>query len=378
MPENLPPEIVALRDRVDDLARSVLVPLRDDAALTPRTRADRVRSASKEAGVFAMTQPAEFGGSGASLLALTVVRDTLGSHNVSHLGGIFGPGPGVLGGVGEPLKSKYLAPVLAGEKRGAFGFTEPDKAERATWARLDGDALIINGQKSYVTGGADADFINVLVEVDDRGPAMVVVDRDAPGVDVVRTFASMDGSHHAYMEFRDVRVPAAHIIGEAGRGLPRAMRQIGDTRLAFAAESVGLARWVIDFVTDHISAPHRSGTPLGAREGVRLRYADMRIRAYAARSMVYRTARLGDALRTQGAGGNIINEGIAAKVFATEAIGDIVDMGIQLVGGIALRDGHPLQALYRRVRAMRLAEGASDVLRLSLARGRLDLGQGRI
>ena len=71
----------------------------------------------------------------------------------------------------------------------------------------------------------------------------------------------------------------------------------------------------------------------------------MRIRAYAARSMVYRTARLGDA------GENIINEGIAAKVFATEAVGDIVDTGIQLVGGGALRSGHPLEALYRRVRA---------------------------
>ena len=223
-----------------------------------------------------------------------------------------------------------------------------------------------------MTGGASADFINVLVEIETHGPAMVVIDRQAPGVRIRRTFGSVDGSHHAYMEFRDVRLPASHIVGEPGRGLPRAMRQIGDTRLALAAESVGLCRWVIDFVTDHISSPHRSGAPLGTREGVRLRYADMRIRAYAARSMVYRTARLGDA------GENIINEGIAAKVFATETVGEVVDTGIQLLGGGALRSGHPLEALYRRVRALRLAEGASDVLRLNLARGRLDLAKGRI
>ncbi|MCY4059974.1 MAG: acyl-CoA dehydrogenase, partial [Gammaproteobacteria bacterium] len=232
--------------------------------------------------------------------------------------------------------------------------------------------LTVNGQKSYVTGGASADFVNVLVEIEEHGPAMVVIDREASGVRIRRTFGSVDGSHHAYMEFRDVRLPASHIVGEPGRGLPRAMRQIGDTRLALAAESVGLCRWVIDFVTDHILSPHRSGAPLGSREGVRLRYADMRIRAYAARSMVYRTARLGDA------GENIINEGIAAKVFATETVGEIVDTGIQLVGGGALRSGHPLEALYRRVRALRLAEGASDVLRLNLARGRLDLAKGRI
>ncbi len=371
MPDRLPQDTTALRDRVTTLAHDVLVPLRDDSSIDPGDRAARIREASKQAGVFSMAQPEEFGG-GATLLELTVVRDTLGAHNVCHLPGIFGPGPGVLGGVGEPLRSRYLAPVLAGEKRGAFGFTEPDDAERPTSARLDGDTLIVNGQKSYVTGGADADFINVLVEVEGRGPAMVVIDREAPGVDVVRTFGSVDGSRHAYMEFRDVRVPEAHIIGRPGEGLPRAMRQIGDTRLAMAAESVGLARWVIDFVTEHIAKPHRSGTPLAAREGVRLRYADMRIRAYAARSMVYRTARLGDA------GENIINEGIAAKVFATEAVGDIVDTGIQLVGGAALRSGHPLEELYRRVRALRLAEGASDVLRLNLARGRLDLAKGRI
>lgn len=371
MPEQLPPETAALLERVDRLARDVLVPLRDDAGLDSAERADRVRAASKDAGIYAMAQPAEFGG-GATLLALTVVRDTLGAHNVCHLPGIFGPSPGVLGGVGEPLRSQYLAPLLAGEKRAAFGFTEPDDADRATWGILDGGMLTVNGQKSYVTGGASADFINVLVEIEEHGPAMVVIDREAPGVHIRRTFGSVDGSHHAYVEFRDVRLPATHIIGEPGRGMPRAMRQIGDTRLALAAESVGLCRWVIDFVTDHIASPHRSGAPLGTREGVRLRYADMRIRAYAARSMVYRTARLGDA------GENIINEGIAAKVFATEAVGDIVDTGIQLVGGGALRSGHPLEALYRRVRALRLAEGASDVLRLNLARGRLDLAKGRI
>ena len=372
MPELLDAELKALRDRVDALAAETLESLRDDASLDAATRAARVRAASKAAGIFPMTQPKAFGGSSATLLALTVVRDGLGAHNVAHLGGIFGPGPGVLGGAEEPLRSTHLAPVLAGEKRGAFGFTEPDDAERATWGRVQGDSLIVNGRKSYVTGGANADFINTLVEIEEIGPSMVVIDRNTPGVVVQHIFGTIDGTHHAAIAFEDVQVPKAHIIGKPGGGLPRALRQIGDTRLAFAAEAAGLARWVIDFVEAHIQAPHRSGAPLGDREGVRLRYADMRIRAYAMRSMVYRTARLGDA------GENIVNEGIAAKVFCTEGIGEIVDAGIQLVGGIALRDGHPLESLYRRVRSMRLAEGASDVLRLNLARGRLDLDKGRI
>jgi acyl-CoA dehydrogenase len=148
------------------------------------------------------------------------------------------------------------------------------------------------------------------------------------------------------------------------------MRQIGDTRLAIAAEAVGLARWAVEFTAQHLKAPHHSGEPLGSREGVRLRYADLRIRTYAARSMLYRTARLGEA------GANIVNEGIACKVFATETVSDVVDGAIQLVGGKALTVGHPLEQLYREVRALRLAEGASDVLRLNLARGSLDLEKG--
>ena len=367
MPESLSPELERLRDDTDALAREVLAPLAADAA---GNRA-RIVAASKEAGLFTMTQPRALGGAEATTLALTVVRDTLGSHNMTHLP-VFGPGPGVLAGAGEPIASRYLGPLMAGAKRGSFGFTEPDDAERATWGRLDGDTLTVNGQKSYVTGGADADFINALVEIEDAGPAMVVIDTDREGVRIRDRFGSLDGTHHAYFEFHDVAVPAANIVGKPGDGLPRALRQIGDTRVAFAAESVGLMRWVLDFVTTHLEAPHRSGAPLGAREGVRLRYADLRIQAYAARSMVYRTARLADA------GENVVNEGIACKVFATETVGNVVDTAIQLVGGKALTIGHPLEQLYRRVRALRLAEGASDILRLNLARGRLDLKKGRV
>ena len=367
MPESLSPDLAKLRDDTDVFARDVLTPLADNVS---GNRA-RIVSASKDAGLFAMTQPRAFGGSEAATLALTVARDTLASHNLSHLP-VFGPGPGVLAGADETLTRRYLAPLMAGEKRGSFGFTEPDDAERATWGRRRGDTLTVNGQKSYVTGGADADFINALVEIEDLGPAMVVIDTDRPGVRIRERFGSLDGTHHTYFEFHDVEVPAANVIGKPGDGRPRALRQIGDTRVAFAAESVGLMRWVLDFVTAHLEAPHRSGAPLGAREGVRLRYAELRIKAYAARSMLYRTARLADA------GENIVNEGIACKVFATEAVGEVVDTAVQLVGGKALTIGHPLESLYRRVRALRLAEGASDILRLNLARGRLDLKKGRI
>jgi len=303
---------------------------------------------------------------------LTVARETLAACNAPFMNLVFGPGPGVLAGAGDALRASHLEPLLRGEKSGAFGFTEPDDAPAPTTAIPDGDAWLVNGQKSYVTGGGGADFINTLVQIPGQGPGLLVIDTAAPGVTLTRRFESLDGSHHAAFEFHEVRVPGHHLIGKPGQGMPRAMRQIGDTRLAIAALCSGYLLWTDTFLTDHLKRPDRTGAPRGDKEGLRLRYADARIASYAVRSMLYRTARLA------AAGENIVNEGIACKVLATETVGSAVDNAIQLVGGNALVTGHPLERLYRQVRSLRLAEGGNDVLRLNLARGRLELDKGRI
>jgi acyl-CoA dehydrogenase len=375
MPETLNTALQDLKLRTERLAIEVLVPLaaRVSSGELPRATAlAEVREAAKATGLFGLTQPAEFGGQPGGPLALTLVRDTLASFNNPLSSAVLGPGPGVLAGCHPELKPTHLAPVLAGEKRAAFAITEPADAERHTWAVRDGTDLLVSGVKSYVTGGADADFINTLVELEGAGRTLVVIDRTSPGVKLIKRFESLDGSHHAVLRFDQVRVPETHLLGRPGEGMPRSMGQIGDTRLAIAAQATGLARWVLDYLNAQLSAPHRTGQPLGDREGVRLRYADLRIQAYAARSMLYRTARLAEA------GNNIRNEGMACKIFATETLSRIVDDGIQLSGGQALSIDHPLAQLYQRVRSWRIAEGANDILRINLARGALEFGLGEI
>ena len=371
MPESISNALQARRKQIRQLCVEI-GEIFADKDQAPAQRQTRITDAAKQANIYTLSQPREFGGLAAAPLEVTVVHETLGRFNLCHVAGLFGAQPGVLADVGEPLRSQYLVPMLAGEIRGAFAFTEPDSAPRTTWASVVGNQLVVNGQKSYVTGGANADYINALVEIDELGRAMVLIDMATPGIEIVDTFGSIDGSHHASMRFTDVNVPKSHIIGDPGRGMPRAMNQIGDTRLVIAAQSVGLMQWVIERTTEHLLAPHHSGEPLGKKEGVRLRYADMRIKAFAARSMLYRTARVAEA------GENVINEVMACKVFCTETIGELVDTAIQLHGGVAMRTGHPLEELFRRVRAWRLAEGASDILRLNLVRGKLDLQKGRI
>ena len=371
MPENLPLDTQELQESVRDLCGKI-AEIQTDKDLSPKEKTEQIRSASQNTGIYKLVQPKDVGGRAASNLEQVVVHDELGAHNLSHVSGIFGPSPGVLTGVGEPLRSSHLVPMLNGEKRMVFGFTEPREVEKPTSGVVDGSSLTVNGQKSYVTGGATADFINTLVHIEDQGPMMVVIDRETPGVLIKETFGSLDGSHHSYIEFHDVQVPVTNIVGKQGKGMSTAMRQISNIRLILAAQSVGICRWAISFTREHLANPARDGQPLGDKEGVRLRYADMRIKAYAARSMVYRTARLADA------GENAINEFIAAKVFATETVGEVIDTAIQLAGGRALQADHPLGELYRRVRAWKLTEGANDILRLNLARGDLELNKGTI
>ena len=380
MPDNLPENVAASRKDADSFVENVLRPLEKELETTgaiPGEIQERVRAASKESGFFYKTQPSEYGGNPAGVLELTMLRETWAASNSRLAPYIFGPGPGILHSATGDLKKNYLDAVMRGEKRGAFGFTEPDTAERPTWGRIDGDSVIVNGQKSYVTGGDTANFVSALVNVerengDKAGTAMIVIDRDASGVVIDRQFTSMEGGGHVSMVFEDVRVPIGNILGKLGEGMPRALGNIGNVRMMISAQATGMCIWALEFVEQHLLAPHRSGSPLGEREGVRMRYADMRIETYVARSALYRTARLAET------GENIVNETIATKVFCTETAGRVIDMAVQLVGGQALVVGHPLEKLYREVRSLRLVEGASDLLRINLVKGKLELEKGRI
>ena len=206
MPESISPDLQALRRRTEEFVvlATTLNKSPADAAQAAAARAP-LTAAARACGLFTMTQPREFGGSEAGPLALTVARETLAAANNPLTRFAFGPGPGVLAGAVGDVRERYLLPMLRGEKRAAFGFTEPRNAARHTWARVDADMLVINGEKAYVTGGAEADFINVLVEMDNsRARAMIVVDRDAAGVTIEERFQSLEGSSHARIAFHDV------------------------------------------------------------------------------------------------------------------------------------------------------------------------------
>ncbi len=367
MPDFLTEEQNELRQRAESLAQQISeIKL---ASSDPKQIRIQARDLSKKAGIFHLTQPTEYGGLDGTALELTIAREALANKNVGHLPGIFGQSPGLLAQASEEIQQKFLDPYLAGDLQSGFGFTEPSDAKRHTWAQLEGEELIVNGAKSYVTGGSSADFINTLVEVEDVGPAMILIETSRPGVELQKAFSSVDGSHHASFTFTNVHVPNSHLIGEAGTGMTRALEQVNSVRMAIAANCIGLNRFACDLVANHLaSTDNRSHT----NDETRVKFGRMRTQAFAARSSVYRTAHLMEA------GENCVNEIMASKILASETITELTDTAIQIVGGEALIESHPLASIFRRVRASRLAEGPTDTLHANISRGYLDLNLGRI
>ena len=243
MPESISRELLELRARIQSFVREELEPRAarlEATAEIPSDLAAEVRERSRAAGLFQLTQPKAFGGSGAGPLALTVATETLAAANsrLGHL--VFGPGPGALAQAEGALRERYLPRVMSGELRGAFAFTEERDVAGPTHAIREGDDLIVTGTKSYVTGGARADFYCVMLQVEAKdaepgGGAMVVVDRDAKGLSFDRTFESLDGSDHVELRLDRVRVPIGNVIGKIGEGIPKAMTSIGPMRTTVAA-----------------------------------------------------------------------------------------------------------------------------------------------
>jgi acyl-CoA dehydrogenase len=367
--EPLPAPLEALRQRARSFLVEELLPAeRREGVATEGDAAPElrrwVRTRADAAGLFRLAQPVELGGGGLGPLGRLAVHEAIAASG-AVLGGLVVGGSGGLLRHGTPgQRERFLLPVLRGELAAAFAFTDAREGPRTTATR-SGDGFRLTGVKSFVTDGPAADLLLTVARVvdgDGGGTAVFVVPRAAPGVTLRRTLETLDGAVHGEFELRDVAVTAADMIGEVGQGVPRALDDIVATRLHLAAMACGAGAWTLDWVLGQVDRPHRSGTPLADREGVQAMLADSAMDLYAARSAAYAAARHAESGDPAGA------EITMAKALATEAVARIVDRAIQLSGGAAVVESHPLARLYRRIRSWRIAEGTTEVLRLTIAR----------
>jgi alkylation response protein AidB-like acyl-CoA dehydrogenase len=374
MMDALPPEIASLRARLHAFLHDELLPLEREQHLgeeadAPTALRRWVRMRSDELGFFRLAQPRELGGGGLGTLGMVVLREEIAASG-SVLGRfVLGGGGGLLRHGTPEQRERFLLPVLRGELTAAFAFTDAWEGPRTSAVRR-GERFLVSGVKSFVTGGPHADLLLTVAGVTENeggptGTAVFVIPRTAPGVTLRRELRTLDGGVHGEFVFTEVAVPPSDIIGEIGKGLPRALENITAMRLGVAATACGTARWVLDYTLDQVDRPHRTGTPLAEREQVQAMIAESATELYAARAVLYAAARAAES------GADVEVEGAMAKSLATEAVGRIVDRAMQLTGGAAVVEDHPLARLYKQVRSWRIAEGTTEILRLTIARGLL-------
>jgi acyl-CoA dehydrogenase len=259
-----------------------------------------------------------------------------------------------------------LKPVLAGEIKFCFAQTEPDAgsdpANMRTRAVQDGDGFIINGTKRFITGAGRADYTQLMAVTDPEkkargGITCFAVDLKSSGVVLERQWPTMMGEAPWQIQFDNVRVPAANVIGPIGGGFSLAQKWIGEGRIkGHGARPVGIARRALDMMIEYSKVRVTFGRPLADRQAIQFMIADSAMELQAVRNMVYECAWRVDR------GEDVRDLSYMVKIMATEMACRVVDRAIQVHGGLGLMKELPLEWWYRQIRSTRITEGANEVL----------------
>ena len=315
--------------------------------------------------------PAAYGGESEVLdpLSIAVVREAL-MYSSAHLDSMFGmQGVGSYSlsvGGSEELKQQWLPRVATLDAIAALALTEPEVGSdlRAVTTRVvaDGDELVVNGRKSFITNGGVASFYCVLAR-EGEDWTMVLVPADTPGVAVVPGPDLIAPHILGEVTFTDARVPAGHRLGVPGKAFSLMLQTLAVFRVTVAASAVGLAQAALDEALHHARTRAQFGKPLLELGAVSQALALSWTEVEASRSFVYRAAALAQADPL-----GHLDLSSMAKVSATEAAGRVVDRSVQVMGRFGLVRGSKIERLYRNARPLRVYEGATEVLLDSLAR----------
>jgi acyl-CoA dehydrogenase len=327
----------------------------------------------------------EMGGLGLSHVAKAVVFEEAGYSRLGPVAlNVHAPDEGnihLLEAVASPeQKARWLAPLVAARTRSCFAMTEPapgagaDPSMLMTTAVRDGDHYVITGTKWFITGATGAAFTIVMARMEDGSASMFLADMGAPGIRVVRQMDALDACFsggHGVVEFENVRVPAANVLGEIGRGFRYAQVRLAPARLTHCMRWLGQARRAHEVAVDYARRREAFGKPLAEHEGVGFMLADNEIDLQTARLHIWHTAWLLD----QGERCNY--ESSRAKVVCSEAEWRVVDRSVQVLGGRGVTGESVVMRIFADMRAFRIYDGPSEVHRWSMAKKIVSAADGR-
>ena len=341
--------------------------------LPPDVTAGHAKRA-RELGLTATNMPAELGGGGCSTLQQVLVQEQMG-RVTNALGWVAATPPSWLPAVATPDQiERYVRPAIAGEREECYAITEEgagsDVAAITATARRDGDDYRLDGTKWHVTSYNTADYAFFQARLA-GGPhagehAMFLVDLPSPGVRVLRTpaYSHTISHHHPIVEFTDVRVPATQLIGAEGDGMSFAYEWFRFERLMVAARCLGAAERLTAEMTAFATERQVGGRPISEYGTVAAMLADSLTELFAARSMVYETARGID----RGADVKIAHGQCSmAKLYASEMAGRVADRAVQVFGGRGYMRENVAERFFRELRVERIWEGTSEVQRAIIA-----------
>ncbi|QIK08645.1 acyl-CoA dehydrogenase family protein [Streptomyces sp. Je 1-4] len=374
----LPAELEELRRTVEAFAHDVVAPKIGEYYEQHAFPYEIVQEMGRM-GLFGLPFPEEYGGMGGDYLALGIALEELARVDSSvaitlEAGVSLGAMPVYHFGT-EEQKRAWLPKLCSGEMLGAFGLTEPDGGSDAgatrTTAVRDGGDWVINGSKCFITNsGTDITGLVTVTAVtgrkDDGSPLIssIIVPSGTPGFTVGAPYSKVgwSASDTRELAFADVRVPAANLLGEEGRGYAQFLRILDEGRIAIAALATGLAQGCVDESVRYAKERKAFGRAIGSNQAIQFKLADMEMRAHTSR-LAWR-----DAASRLVHGEPFKKEAALAKLYSSEIAVDNAREATQIHGGYGFMNEYPVARMWRDAKILEIGEGTSEVQRMLIAR----------
>ena len=236
-----------------------------------------------------------------------------------------------------------------------------------TTAVREGDSYVINGVKRFISGAHKADFMQLMAATDRSkgsrgGISCFIVDMATPGVKLTTSYETMMGDRPCEIVFDNVRIPATNRVGAEGEGFKLGQQWIGVGRVKHGARALGVAERCLEMATSYAKQRVTFGKPLAERQAIQFMLVDSYVELNAARLMVYQAASKIEA------GEDARVEGYICKSYADEMAFRVADRCMQIHGGIALTTDLPIEKFWRQQRSYRITEGATEVMKMVIAR----------
>lgn len=373
-------DLQALQARIRTFIADDIIPLESDPRRTPHGPTEELRreltTKARAAGLLSPHVSHEYGGLALSHVGRAIAFEEAGYSPLGPLAlNVFAPDEGnmhLLEAVATPeQKERWLRPLASAAIRSCFCMTEPppgagsDPSMLTTTARRDGDHFVINGGKWFITGADGAAFTIIMADAEGEGATMFLADMNTSGIVVERSMGSLDSCFpggHGVVRFEDVRVAAADILGEVGKGFQYAQVRLSPARLTHCMRWLGAARRAHDIATDYARRRHAFGKAIGEHEGVGFMLADNEMDLHVARLATLHCAWVLDQ------GKLARHESSRAKVIVSEATWRVVDRCVQVLGGQGVTDETIVARIFADLRAFRIYDGPSEVHRWSIAK----------